>query len=199
MANLIESLRQFANGTINESQLADAYMTDREQYEALGTVAYDYESDDKFMEECNEACLPTFVMMDLMENAYGIDMDVMDEEVSDAFMKVHDYMVGQGYLSEASVNINNPKVTFVKMSKQAQIERLTTIISLKMARHNKDPKYKKFKVASILKRKSRDDIKSKYGARARKIATKLWQQNKKNKKQNAVVKSKSETKKASKK
>ena len=193
----MESLREFARGNISQAELNEAYMTDRKDYEALDTVAY--EDDPEFVKECNEACLPTFLMMDLMENAYDIDLDVMDEEVSDAFMKVHDYMVGQGLISEATMNINNPKVTFVKLSKKAQIQRLTTIITLKMARKNKDPKYKKYKVASLLKRRMREDMTNKYGARASKLATKLWQQNKKNRKLNSVVADKKSHQKAAKK
>jgi hypothetical protein len=197
MSNMMESLREFARGNISQAELNEAYMTDRRDYEALDTVAY--EDDPEFVKECNEACLPTFLMMDLMENAYDIDLDVMDEEVSDAFMKVHDYMVGQGLISEASININNPKVTFVKMSKKAQIERLKTIISLKMARKNKDPKYKKYKLGAKIKKANLLEIKSKYGSRAEKLAIKLWNQNKKNRKANAVVASKASAKKAAKK
>ena len=89
MSNMLQSLREFARGEITQEQLNEAYMTDRKDYEALDTVAY--EDDPEFVKECNEACLPTFLMMDLMEEAYGIDLDAMDEEVSDAFMKVPDF------------------------------------------------------------------------------------------------------------
>lgn len=197
MSNMMESLREFARGNISQAELNEAYMTDRRDYEALDTVAY--EDDPEFVKECNEACLPTFLMMDLMENAYDIDLDVMDEEVSDAFMKVHDYMVGQGLISEATMNINNPKVTFVKLSKKAQIQRLTTIIALKMARKNKDPKYKKYKLGSAIKRSNRDEIMKKYGQRAQKLSMKLWNQNKKNRKANAIIADKKSHQKAAKK
>lgn len=197
MSNMLQSLREFARGEITQDQFNEAYMTDRKDYEALDTVAY--EDDPEFVKECNEACLPTFLMMELMENAYDIDLDVMDEEVSDAFMKVHDYMVGQGLISEASVNLNNPKITFVKMSKKAQIERLKTIISLKMARKANDPKYKKYKLGAKIKKTNLTDIKNKYGQRAQKLAIKLWNQNKKNRKANAIIADKSSKKKASKK
>lgn len=197
MSNMLQSLREFARGDITQEELNEAYMTDRKDYEALDTVAY--EDDPEFVQECNEACLPTFLMMDLMENAYDIDLDVMDEEVSDAFMKVHDYMVGQGLISEATMNINNPKVTFVKMSKKAQIERLKTIISLKMARKNNDPKYRKYKLGAKIKKTNLLDIKARYGQKAEKLAVKLWRQNQKNRKSNSVVTEKKSAKKASKK
>lgn len=197
MSNMLNSLREFARGNITQEELNEAYMTDRRDYEALDTVAY--EDDPEFVKECNEACLPTFLMMELMENAYDIDLDVMDEEVSDAFMKVHDYMVGQGLISEATMNINNPKVTFVKLSKKAQIQRLTTIIALKMARKNKDPKYKKYKLGSSIKRNNRDEIMKKYGQRAQKLSIKLWNQNRKNRKSNAIVADKKAKQKAAKK
>ena len=197
MSNMLNSLREFARGNITQEELNEAYMTDRRDYEALDTVAY--EDDPEFVKECNEACLPTFLMMELMENAYDIDLDVMDEEVSDAFMKVHDYMVGQGLISEATMNINNPKVTFVKLSKKAQIQRLKTIITLKMARKNNDPKYKKYKIASLMKRRMRDDMNSKYGSRSEKLAIKLWNQNKKNRKSNSIVADKKAKQKAAKK
>lgn len=197
MSNMLQSLREFARGEITQDQFNEAYMTDRKDYEALDTVAY--EDDPEFVKECNEACLPTFLMMELMENAYDIDLDVMDEEVSDAFMKVHDYMVGQGLISEASINLNNPKITFVKLSKKAQIERLKTIISLKMARKNNDPKYKKYKISAKLKKTCLGDIKNKYGQKAEKLAIKLWRQNQKNRKLNSVVTDKKSHQKATKK
>lgn len=202
MPNLIESMRQFVNGDISREELNEAYMTNPNDYEAKGYVAYkddDWEKDECFMAECNEACLPTFLMMELMENAYDIDLDIMDEEVSDAFMKVHDYMVGQGLITETTMNINNPKVTFVKLSKKAQIQRLATIIALKMARKNKDPKYKKYKIAVRLKRAMKNDILSKHGKKAERIATKLWNQNKKNRKVNSVSANKKTEQKAKKK
>ena len=97
------------------------------------------------------------------------------------------------------MNINNPKVTFVKMSKKAQIERLKTIISLKMARKANDPKYRKYKVGAKIKKSNLLDIKTKYGTKAEKLAVKLWRQNQKNRKSNSVVKEKAATKKAAKK
>lgn len=143
----------------------------------------DLEEDKEFVQECVSACLPTFIQMELMENA-----DQLDEDVKTAFLKVQDYMVGQGYINEATVNLNNPKVTVVKLSKQSQIARLKTIIALKMARKVNDPKYKKYKIGAKIKKENLANILQKYGSKAEKMAKKLYDQNKKNHKMNSVVK-----------
>ena len=143
----------------------------------------DLENDKEFMQECMQDCLPTFIQMELMENA-----DTLDEDVKDAFMKVQDYMVGQGLLAEsATMNLNNPKVTVVKLSKESQIKRLKTIIALKMARKNNDQKYKKYKVGAKIKKTNLQEIIARYGAKAERLARRLYEQNKKNRKMNAVV------------
>lgn len=152
----------------------------------------DLENDEQFIQECMSACLPTFIQMELLENA-----EALDEDVKDAFVKVQDYMVGQGWLSEAAtVNLNNPKVTVVKLSKESQIKRLKTIIALKMARKNNDQKYKKYKVGAKIKKANLQEIINRYGSKAERLARRLYDQNKKNRKMNAVV---TEKKKSSKK
>lgn len=143
------------------------------------------EEDEAFLQECTAACLPTFIQMELMENA-----EAMDEAVVDAFHKVHDYMVGQGYLTEAAVNLNNPKVSVVKLSKESQIKRLKAIITLKMARKNNDPKYKKYKLGAKVKKENMAEMDKKYGTKAEKLARKLYEKNRKNRKVAAVVKEK---------
>ena len=143
----------------------------------------DLENDEQFIQECMSACLPTFIQMELLENA-----DTLDEDVKDAFIKVQDYMVGQGWLSEAAtMNLNNPKVTVVKLSKESQIKRLKTIIALKMARKQNDQKYKKYKVGAKIKKTNLQEIINRYGSKAERLARRLYEKNKKNRKMNAVV------------
>ena len=173
--NMIETLRKYAE-TLDESVLTEEQRIN------------DIENDEEFLKECTAALLPTIIQMELMENA-----DQLDEDVKDAFLKVQDYMVGQGYISEAAtVNLNNPKISVVKLSRQSQIARLKTIISLKMARKNNDPKYKKYKIGAKIKKDNLADIITKYGSRAEKLAKKMYEQNRKNRKVSAVVTEKKE-------
>ena len=58
MANFLENLRAFARGELSESALSDSI---------ADTQAYDFEGDEEFMQECFEACLPTLVQMELMD------------------------------------------------------------------------------------------------------------------------------------
>lgn len=174
MADFLKNLRAFANGEINESAL-----------QVDDNSGYDFENDEEFMQECMSACLGQMIQMELMdENA-----DQLDEDVKDAFIKVHDYFVGQGLITEASISLNNPKVTVMKLSRQAQIKRLTSIIALKMARKDKIKAFSKYKLGQKIKKENMAIILNRYESRASRLAAKLVK-NMKRGKPAAVVESK---------
>ena len=178
MADFLKNLRAFANGQINESAL-----------QVEDTEGYDFENDEEFMQECMAACLPQMIQMELMsENA-----DELDEDVKEAFLKVRDYFDGQGLIAEAAISINNPKVNFVRLNKQAQIKRLTSIISLKMARRDKIKAFSKYKLGQKIKKENMAIILQRYGSKAERISKKLIQ-NMKRGKPAAVVESKKKKK-----
>lgn len=158
MADFLKNLRAFANGQINESAL-----------QVEDTEGYDFENDEEFIQECMTACLPQMIQMELMDES----ANELDEDVKEAFLKVRDYFVGQGLMSEAAMSINNPKVTFVRMSRQAQIKRLTSIISLKMARKDKIKAFSKYKLGQKIKKENMAIILQRYSSRAERIARKL--------------------------
>ena len=171
----LKNLRAFATGNISESA-----------FRAEGTEAdaYDFENDEVFMQECMNACLGTMLSMEIL----GESADAMDEATKDAFITVHNYLVGQGVISEAAtVNLNNPKVTFVKMSRKAQMNRLTSIITLKMARKAGSPNFKKYKIGMKIKKENMAKMKEKYGKQAEKLAQKLMRSMSKRGKVAAVV------------
>lgn len=168
--SLIRNLREYATGKINESTLVDNMNPNS---------GYDFESDEEFVNECMGACLPTILQMEMMdEDAVA----AMDEDVVDAFLKVQNYLIENGMMDEAAaIPINNPKITVVRMGRDAQKRRLTSIISLKMARKDNSKHYKKYKIGQRIKKENFAQIMSKYGAKAERLATKLIQKARKGK------------------
>lgn len=178
MADFLKNLRAFANGQINESAL---HVED--------TEGYDFENDEEFIQECMTACLPQMIQMELMDES----ADELDEDVKEAFLKVRDYFIGQGLMSEAAISINNPKVNYVRLNKQAQMKRLTSIISLKMARKDKIKAFSKYKLGQKIKKENMAIILQRYSNKAERIARKLMN-NMKHGKPSAVVESKKKKK-----
>lgn len=178
MADFLKNLRAFANGQINESAL---HVED--------TEGYDFENDEEFIQECMTACLPQMIQMELMDES----ANELDEDVKEAFLKVRDYFIGQGLMSEAAISINNPKVNYVRLNKQAQMKRLTSIISLKMARKDKIKAFSKYKLGQKIKKENMAIILQRYSSKAERIARKLMN-NMKHGKPSAVVESKKKKK-----
>ena len=118
--------------------------------------------------------------------------DTLDEDTRNAFIRVQNYLVENGIMSEATVSINNPKVTFVRLNKEARKRRLTSIISLKMARKNKAKEYQKYKLGTKIKKENFAKIMQRYGAKAERLATKLIQQARKGKVGAVVEKTKAD-------
>lgn len=174
MSDILKNLRAFGQGKLSESALADAVSPDD---------GYDFENDTEFMQECFAAALPLYLQTALCEG-----VETMDEDTKNAFIQVQDYMVAQGLMDEAAtVRITNPKVNVVHLNKAAQIKRLTTIITLKMARKSKSKNYTKYKMGQKIKVTNMEEMRKKFGAKAEKLAKKVWQQTQKNKKVAAVV------------
>lgn len=177
--NLMESFRKFGKGLIDESTMKANNVTDDDIAE--------YEQDEKFMQECTELCMPTMVQM-MMDESMGDLLDSMDEATTQAFITLQDYMIGQGLISEAAaVHINNPKLNVVHLNKQAQIRRLSTIITLKMARKANHKSYKKYKLGQKIKKTNMGEMRKLYGAKAERLAKKLWLKTRKSSKVAAVV------------
>lgn len=186
MSNLLENLRAFAAGRLDESALQESMNPD------LGT---DFENDEEFMQECMGACIGTILLGEIL----GENADTLDEDVQKAVVTLQDYLVGQGMMSEAAtVSVSNPKINVVRLNKQAQINRLTTIITLKMARKDNVKAYQKYKLGQKIKKTNMEDMRKRYGAKAERLAKKLWAKTKKSGKVAAVVDS-TQTKKAEKK
>lgn len=178
----LKNLRDFARGTINETELRRNLTTDADIEE--------YENDEAFMQECTDLCMPTMIQMMMNESMEDI-FESMDEATAQAYITVQNYLIGQGIISEAaSVHINNPKLNVVHLNKQAQIKRLTTIITLKMARKAGHKSYKKYKMGQKIKKVNMEEMRKLYGAKAERLAKKLWAKTRKSSKVAAVVDSK---------
>lgn len=177
MANFMENLRAFAQGIVDESAIKAQEDTD----------GYDFENDEEFIQECMNACLPLMVQNALMEDTG----DAMDENTREAFQTVAEYFAGQGLISESAVpRITNQKINVVHLSKMAQLKRLTSIITLKMARKDNNVNFKKYKMGCKIKKDNMSKMKDKYGSKAEKLAKKLMARMSKHGKVAAVIDSK---------
>lgn len=175
----LKTLRQYATGKIDESTMQTANVTDSDIAE--------YENDPKFMQECTALCMPTMIGM-MMDESMGDIFASMDEATAEAFAIVQNYLVGQGAISEAAtVSISNPKLNVVRLNKQAQIARLTTILTLKMGRKANHKAYKKYKLGQKIKKDNMDALRKLFGAKAERLARKLWAKTRQNNKVAAVV------------
>lgn len=175
----LKQLREYGTGIISESAMRSAITTDDDIAE--------YENDEQFMQECTALCMPTFVQM-MMDEACGDMYDAMDEATREAFVTVQNYLVGQGIISEAAtVSLNNPKINVVRLNKKAQINRLTTILTLKMGRKANHKAYKKYKLGQKIKKDNMETLRKIFGGKAERLAKKLWAKTRKNNKVAAVV------------
>ena len=174
--SVLSNIRESMDGNLDETVLQNESVNDADLEEYL--------NDETFMQECMGACLPTMLQMQLM----GESADQLDESVKETFATVHGYLAGQGILSEASaVHINNPRINVVHLSKQAQINRLTSIITLKMGRKANHKAYKKYKLGQKIKKKNMEELRRAYGSKAERLAKKLWLKSSKSAKVNATV------------
>ena len=79
------------------------------------------------------------------------------------------------------MSLNNPRVTFVRLGRDARKKRLTSIIALKMARKDKTNDFKKYKLGIKIKKENFAKIMQKYGSKAERLAHKLIMQTKRGK------------------
>lgn len=179
MSNPLSMFRKFGTGRIDESTMKANVNQDSDDISM-------YESDPQFMQESMAIALPIIIQGWLTEDS----AEAMDENVKEAFITCQNYLAGQGLLSEAAVSISNPKINVVRLNKNAQISRLTSILTLKMGRKANHKAYKKYKLGQKIKKANMEELRKIYGAKAERLAKKLWAQTKKNNKVAAVVESK---------
>lgn len=179
--SFFDNLRQVSAGTLSESVLqSSAQSADDVTDEDIAM----YENDTAFMQECTEDCMALMIQGMIL----GETADELDESVKNAVLTLQDYFIGQGMISEAAtVSISNPKINIVRMNKQAQIKRLTSIITLKMGRKANHKAYKKYKLGQKIKKTNMEELRKLYGAKAERLAKKLWARTKKSGKVAAVV------------
>lgn len=182
----LKGVRDFASGVIDEAALEATTDTDLD----------DIEEDEEFIQECMALVVPTVIQTELIgESACA----ALDEAAVECMQRLADFYVGQGMLSEAAaVSITNPKVNFVRLNKEAQIKRLSKILTLKMARRDNQKSYKKYKIGQHLKKTNMAEMVKRYGTKADQLAKKLWAKTHKGNKLKATVSSKKETIKAKK-
>ena len=161
----LSALRGYVDGTLDESAIAE-----------LNSAAQGYDLDgeeltDVEMQEAAALGMPIILQGEIM----GDQCEALEEATIEAYQKLESYLVGQGYLSEAAAVPSNPKITVVRMSKDATMRRLKTMYTLLLARRNDDKAFKKYKLACGLKKANREIMDKKYGAKAERMAKKHWQ------------------------
>lgn len=181
MAYNLKGIRDFASGAIDEATLNANTDVDLD----------DIEKDEEFMQECMALVVPAVVQTELL----GEDAsEALDEATVECMQRLSDFYVGQGMISEAAaVSISNPKVNFVRLNKEAQIKRLSKILTLKMARRDNQKSYKKYKIGQHLKKTNMAEMVKRYGAKSDQLAKKLWAKTHKGNKLKSTVSSKKET------
>lgn len=176
--SFLQTLRDVATGTLNEDALQSI------QGQNTDDNIDEYEKDEKFMQECTADTMALMIQGMIL----GESADELDEAVKNAVLTLQDYFVGQGMIDEAAtVTISNPKLNVVHLNKQAQIKRLSTIITLKMGRKANHKAYKKYKIGQKIKKTNMEELRRVYGAKAERLAKKLWQRTSKSGKVAAVV------------
>lgn len=174
MSNILKNLRDLANGRINEDTYNAIVNDDPEDLS-------EYEDDEEFIQECMAYVYPAMMQAEILGES-------SDEAIIEAYLACQDYLIGQGMISEAAaVPITNPKINVVRLNKAAQINRLTTIITLKMARKDNAKSYQKYKLGQKIKKTNMEEMRKRYGAKAERLAKKLWEKSRKSGKVAAVV------------
>lgn len=166
----LSKMREYAKGILDESAL-----------KAPEDDSFDLE-DQEFMQECAALAMPLILESEILSEA----TEKFGEIVNEAYQDLFTYMQGQGLINEA-MNISNPRINYVRLNRDSQINRLTKIVTLKLARKTNDKSYKKFKIAHALKKKSMGEMMKKYGSKAERLAKKLWADSKKHSKITAVI------------
>ncbi len=176
--SILKNLRAFAEGRIDEAALAE------EENGELREDEVEELEDEEFMQECAAIAVP----MAIQDILLGECSDNIDDDVKKAFLTVQDYLVGQGIISEAAtVSISNPKINVVHLNKQSQLNRLKSIITVKLARKANHKSYKKYKLGQKIKKTNRAEMDKVFGKKAEMIAKKVWASTRKNGKVVATV------------
>ena len=157
----LTKLRGIAEGTIGEediSKLQEGFDLDEDEF-------------DEAFQECAALGIPLIIQGQIMEECCGNLEDVTNE----TYAMLTDYLVGQGYINEASASYRPaPKTSIIRMNADAIKKRLKTIYTLYFARKNNDKAYKKYKIGCGIKKQNRAIMDKKYGAKAERMAEKHY-------------------------
>ncbi len=161
----MSTLRGLAKGTISTS---DARRAMNENYQP---TAAEIAEDNEIIQECTDLGMGIILQGELLDGG-----DQYDAAVNESCVELRDYLVGQGVINESSISITNPKMNYVRLNKQAQINRLKRIITLKLARKASRPAFKKYKIGMAMKRSNMDIMDKEFGQRAERLAKQAWQE-----------------------
>lgn len=153
------SLRNFISGETDN--LNEAF----DNPETMELSAEDEQLIDETLREVMPILIADDIMLEAMESSEAIYNETMGT--------LESYLRSQDLLSE-SFSMSNPKKNYVRLNKFAIIERLRSILILKLARKNKDKNFKKYKIGTKIKRSSFKNMETRYGAKAGMMAKKIY-------------------------
>jgi hypothetical protein len=171
------------NGTLNETSIKEIIdeedMVD-DDMDFTDVDPDDYEPTEDELEiitETTKQMMPYIIADEIMQEAYN--RCNVDSSYDDAMFELQDHLKEVNLLSE-SFSMNNPKKNYVKLNKKALIERLRSIIILKMARKKKMKEYKKYKIGQKLRKTNFAKMELVLGNKAGMLAKKIMMSKKKN-------------------
>lgn len=170
--NNLQRLRAFVDGAIDESALTEVQDAN---------VPFSLE-DEEIIEECADITARLYIQSEL----FGETADEINAAVNETYARLENYLKGQGLISEATISVGKNQSATI-LSKQAQINRLTKIFTLKLARRANSKDYKKFKIGAQLKKIHMAKMMKQFGKKAELMAKKAWKKVGSNSKVNATI------------
>lgn len=160
------ALRSFVDGKTTKSQLLESVEAEIQETDDDVILT---DEDEELIQETLSEVMPYLIADEIMSEAYEKGELVFHESMTE----LEGFLKTNGLLDE-SFSMKNPKKNFVRLNKKAILERLRSILIIKLARKNKDKNYKKYKIGTKIKRNSFKAMEDRWGAKATPMAKKAF-------------------------
>lgn len=160
----ISAMKDFIENRIDEKTLNESAFNKSTDPDVFS------EADEQLMNETLAEAMPFLIADDIIMEAYDKGEVIFQESMTE----LQSYLKSNGLLSE-SFSMSNPKKNYVRLNRMAILERLRSILIIKLARKNNDKNYKKYKIGTKIKRNSFREMEKRWGAKATPMAKKIYQ------------------------
>ena len=185
MKHSIEELRKFASGAIDEAALLSADAQEQDAFN-LSDDELDEAAEAKLLAECAKSLAPMFIQHEILGEAA---IQSLEEATVDAYAQLENYLVAQN-IQESAVPTINPKLNVVHLNRKALMARYKAKMVLALARRAQSSDFKKYKMATAMKKQYYAKMVQKYGAQADRLTKQYFQKMKRSGKVSTVVESK---------